>query len=73
MNKKLLPCPFCGGEAEIKNLEGEVVYVRYKDCMCTGKAFGEYCFEDEKAEAVSKAIAVWNRRVPNNIHIHNNL
>lgn len=56
---KLLPCPFCGGEAELMifNSEYETVTVgcTNEDCDITmGKAF----FTDEEA------IEHWNRRTP---------
>lgn len=58
--KKLLPCPFCGGEADIyakdiivfdKCKTGYSVYC--KNCCCTTQ------YEDNK----DKAIRDWNKRV----------
>lgn len=55
---KLLPCPFCGGKAEIvKNICA--VYIRCKDCKSTTAAFTamiETC-------ALNDAVEAWNRRV----------
>lgn len=56
---KLLPCPFCGGEAEVSSVSGSV------DTMYTVGCIGENCkagpivtsFDSEEA-----AIAIWNTR-----------
>ena len=45
---KLLPCPFCGGEARIK---GKKIY--RVACGCTARTYGKT--KDE-------AVAAWNRR-----------
>lgn len=52
---KLLPCPFCGGEAMIDNAGGK--YQAWcEHCCCIH--MGE--FYNTEAEA----IAAWNRRIP---------
>jgi hypothetical protein len=52
--KKLLPCPFCGGEAETcKNFEG-LWYVWCKKCWCKTTTNTSEKF----------AIVRWNTRVP---------
>lgn len=52
----LLPCPFCGGEAETH----EVTFpYHYWDVWCDGECFDHFC---EKATE-AKAIAAWNTRV----------
>ena len=59
MSKKLLPCPFCGGEAELKvNLEmgGTQYQVLCKECPTT---VGRYWCWNEK-----EAIEYWNTRKP---------
>ena len=51
--KKPLPCPFCGGEAEVVTPSiSQVAYVRCKEC----RVLSMLC--NTKAEA----IAAWNRR-----------
>ena len=52
---KLLPCPFCGGEATIDNV-GRKYQAWCKHCCCIH--MGE--FYNTEAEA----IAAWNRRTP---------
>ena len=57
MSEKLLPCPFCGGEAEvIFDGDGEMsaVAVKCKDCGITTIHY----LDDTR-----KAIEAWNRRV----------
>lgn len=51
--EKPLPCPFCGGEAEVPISMSKAEYVRCKKC----RALSMPC--NTKAEA----IAAWNRRV----------
>jgi Lar family restriction alleviation protein len=53
---ELKPCPFCGGEARIIDLEDpEYKYyqIRCSKCMC----------KTESHLGMEEAIAVWNRRV----------
>lgn len=69
LNSELLPCPFCGGKAEIRNetvmeppVHYEVVFVTCLECgaSTTRKIsdgyYGLRCGDDEIAE-------MWNRRV----------
>lgn len=56
MDKKLKPCPFCGGEAETLTSYFSVVPVCYVHC-CECKAEGPV-FGTEK-----KAVEAWNTRV----------
>jgi Lar family restriction alleviation protein len=54
--EELLPCPFCGGEARIIDLEDpEYKYyqIRCSKCMC----------KTESHLGMEETIAVWNRRV----------
>ena len=62
MEEKLKPCPFCGGEAELINIDAarvngicNPITVRCKECNCNVNWF---CKEQ-------KAIEVWNRRTSN--------
>ena len=50
-NKELLPCPFCGGEAEINGIS-EVHYISCKNCYAETRVYGS------KAEAIN----AWNTR-----------
>lgn len=62
MNNKLLPCPFCGGEAEVigfylKGVANNYQYfVRCKRCKARPNALFSYRQEE-------KAIEKWNMRV----------
>ena len=64
---KLRSCPFCGGDAELKEKDYAMIghkvqaYVRCKVCGATSNYFSEniaYC-------ANEKAIGAWNRRAEN--------
>lgn len=63
MESKLMPCPFCGGEAEKENDKDEqgTEYV-YVGCQtCYARSDGWYLFEGkENAEKVVSEL--WNRR-----------
>ena len=52
---KLLPCPFCGGEAFIVHRSGGWIY-----CVECGAESGYF-------NTLEKAIEAWNRRVNNDI------
>lgn len=61
---KLLPCPFCGGEAELieRTIHGEPdCYVRCKNMCVTqcGKWSDDGCYLNISKE---EAISAWNRR-----------
>lgn len=52
MENKLLPCPFCGGEAECRSGSSTTPYIRCKKCGCrTGSSYNR----EKLAEA-------WNTR-----------
>lgn len=58
MPEKLKPCPFCGGEAELRN-EGYCSFVKCKNCGAEAGLVRVSSIVNEKsAEA-------WNRRVDN--------
>lgn len=51
----LLPCPFCGGGAELHSYEDDDVYTVVCDhCDASGRHYS----------GASEAIAAWNRRAP---------
>lgn len=54
---ELKPCPFCGGEAQCKELSG-----RYA-VECANHCAGTRIFADK-----GKAVEVWNRRVNDETH-----
>lgn len=67
----LLPCPFCGGEAEMsfyaRGASPDVAghYVECTECSAGGEPFdiqGE--MPDRVEYTKSKAIAAWNTRTP---------
>lgn len=49
---KLLPCPFCGGDALLQT-PGVLAFVECQGCGCSTWVF----------DSREKAIAAWNRRV----------
>ena len=50
---KPIPCPFCGGEADVTLLGGHGFSVRCYECLA----------ETDTYETREEAIAAWNRRV----------
>lgn len=52
MTEELKPCPFCGGEAEVRMFTATLIFVQCKNCLAGSTAFNS---EDE-------AVKVWNRR-----------
>lgn len=51
---ELKPCPFCGAEAELKEITGRWT------AKCTKECVGTRIFKDKQ-----KAVEVWNRRADN--------
>jgi hypothetical protein len=61
MSEKLLPCPFCGGEASAE----QCVRVDYYGDWVVGCDNEQCCAKPEVLAAIkSAAIAAWNRRNP---------
>ena len=63
MKNKLLPCPFCGGEARVRDCTSEEQYTivngqMHKMCGCS-----RYCVE-MFGETEDEAIEKWNTRKP---------
>lgn len=69
---KLLPCPFCGGEAILSkegipdgNISAHTACIKCNDCGCATRQYiidGYYGSTD----TVADCIKAWNRRTPNN-------
>ncbi len=62
MSEKLKPCPFCGGEAELINIDAakaqgicDPITVHCKECRCNTNWFSKEW----------EAIGAWNRRTNN--------
>lgn len=76
-DKKLKPCPFCGGEAEIRESKREHPFSSGEDniftvvCTVCGCApfpaaekniYYKHDFEERKQQLKVKAAKLWNRR-----------
>jgi hypothetical protein len=57
----LLPCPFCGGEAELSNVCG-MYFVACRGCRANNSLKCCACTYGDKTP--DEAIAAWNRRAP---------
>jgi len=57
----LLPCPFCGGEAQVHVYEYTCAEHNYGDAWVACKI---ECAAGQLFAAPAQAIAAWNRRVP---------
>lgn len=55
-DKRLLPCPFCGGEGKIFETDLNTFRVICKECTCS---LGRYWYYKKE-----EAIAAWNTRKP---------
>jgi Lar family restriction alleviation protein len=67
MSEKLLPCPFCGGEASVHR--GEHAFydakIRCAGCQAEGPIFDVDDGEaNEAGQNEAESIAAWNRRTP---------
>ena len=58
MTEKLLPCPFCGGEARIMLEEDDMPDDSFHNVYC--KSCGVQFWVKSKTEAIT----LWNRRTP---------
>ena len=52
MNEKLKPCPFCGGEAELRIYSAELQFVQCVSCLASSTAF----------HTGDEAVTAWNKR-----------
>ena len=52
MTEELKPCPFCGGEAEVRMFTATLIFVQCKNCLAGSTAFST----DEEA------VTAWNKR-----------
>lgn len=55
--KKLLPCPFCGGEAEIA--ESEESFIRCRKCGIESPSF----YSGGEKQNSKNAVKYWNTRI----------
>jgi Lar family restriction alleviation protein len=63
MTDKLLPCPFCGGDAFTNGSEEVGFYASCRDCYtCVGEAWDKSAMPDHMFKTEDDAIAAWNRR-----------
>lgn len=74
-DKKLKPCPFCGGEAEFgvmpRGHDIMLMYVVCAKCRAKGEPFNyDYWLDWQKLERQEKAIKAWNTRT-NKIPVDN--
>lgn len=58
MQQRLLPCPFCGGKAELRNQNFKSAYVVCTDCHCKTPNVPARC--NYNADAI--VIHLWNER-----------
>ena len=49
---ELKPCPFCGGEAEVRKYTATLIFVQCKSCLAGSTAF----------TSEHEAVKVWNSR-----------
>ena len=52
MTEKLKRCPFCGGEAEVRQFTASIQFVQCRVCLAHSATF----------ETDTEAIRVWNKR-----------
>lgn len=60
---RLLPCPFCGGPAEVQSMEiGKIRFAVH--CPRAGCCLGPQFYFPDDRNARRRAIAAWNMRAP---------
>ena len=61
---KLLPCPFCGGNAEIKHIGTDWYYPTCENDVCPGYTCedGEIGGTPIDVVGIDAAVALWNKR-----------
>lgn len=66
---KILPCPFCGGKAEMYNgveCSGHGAFYEYSVVMCSKcNASGKRIYDVDVKDKKTHAMEAWNRRVDN--------
>ena len=60
MSEELKPCPFCGGEAIMKEIDAPWIYIACHNCM-KQISFMVQAQDDKETEKL--AIKAWNTRV----------
>ena len=61
MEKRLKPCPFCGGKAEVSSGRFDRKDISYVVCTRCGSR-GEFFFISPEYASAERAIEAWNRR-----------
>lgn len=62
---QLLPCPFCGGGAEVTNSPGQCHKVMCNDCDATvpdSNCSGEKGTPEQHIASIDRAVEAWNNR-----------
>jgi Lar family restriction alleviation protein len=71
VSEDMLPCPFCGGEVEVREMMSDMgrqwFDVGCRHCEASGPAFEFDPEADEEREMTAQAIAAWNRRAPSEL------
>ena len=62
MSEELKPCPFCGGEADIRTV-GEISYIECATCHCQTESV-HYKEKNKIIEAWNKRPSPWHTGIP---------
>lgn len=68
--QELKPCPHCGGDAEIKLIDGKygwLVTIACNVCGSQTKTYKSDSSDPERCTGTRKAISAWNLRVKGDI------